>query len=73
MREMPRGCGVVILLDVARLRRCERGCRPDRHRHGFTRVSRAAKAGDKSFTRVSRLASPPPPIFLRMRARAAAE
>ena len=48
------------MLDVARSRRCGRGGRPGGHRHGFTNVSGAAKAGDTGFTRVSRVPKPTP-------------
>ena len=40
MRGTPRGCGVVLLLDVARLRRYGRGCRLSGHDCRFTQVSR---------------------------------
>ena len=48
------GCGVGLLLDVARSRHCGRGGSPDRHRHGFTPVSRAFHEPPRLATTVSR-------------------
>lgn len=42
------------MLDAARSRRCSRGGRLDRHRHGFTHVSRAFHEAPRLATPVSR-------------------
>ena len=60
---MPRGCWVVVLVgwgcsDAAKLPPGAHDCR-------FTQVSRTDKAGNTSFTRVSRLASLPLPPYSR--------
>lgn len=69
---MPRGCGVVLLLDVARLRRCLVGCCLGGHDCRFTRVSRSQPAPATPVSRAfhARLARPSPKrLWPRTRAR----